>query len=117
MMKRRVVITGMGTITSLGLQVNAFWQAIKQGTNGISRIERIDVADLPTQVAAEIKDFSPEQYMDKKESKRTDRFSQYALAAAQMAVAQAQLEEGMLRAQRVGMIIGTGIGGLETLEQ
>lgn len=115
-MKRRVVITGMGAITSLGLQVESFWQAIKNGKNGINVIERIDVSDLPTKVAAEIKDFLPEEFIDKKEIKRTDRFTQYALAASQMAVENARLDAKVLKNGRTGLLIGTGIGGIETLE-
>lgn len=115
-MNRRVVITGMGAITSLGLEVEAFWQSIKNGTNGIQQIERIDVSDLPTKVAAEIKNFDPEDFIEKKEVKRTDRFSQYAMAAAQLAVSSSGLDSGLLKKKQAGMIIGTGIGGLETLE-
>lgn len=116
-MQRRVVITGMGAITSLGLDVPTFWQAIKQGTNGITHIERIDTSDLPTKVAAEIKNFDPENFMDKKEAKRTDRFSQYAMAATKQALDKAELDKDLLQKERVGMIIGSGIGGLETLEK
>lgn len=115
-MNRRVVITGMGAITSLGLNVESFWQAIKNGKNGIKRVERIDVSDLPTKVAAEIKNFLPEDFIERKEIKRTDRFSQYAMAASQMAIESSHLDRNLLGKETVGMIIGTGIGGLETLE-
>lgn len=116
-MDRRVVITGMGAVTSLGLDVESFWQSIKNGKNGISPIERIDVSDLPTKVAAEIKDFGPEKFIEKKEIKRTDRFSQYALAAAQMALEDSRLDPSrIMNKETVGMIVGSGIGGLETLE-
>lgn len=115
-MNRRVVITGMGAITSLGLEVEEFWQSIKNGTNGIQQVERIDVSDLPTKVAAEIKNFDPEDFIEKKEVKRTDRFSQYAMAAAQLAVSSSRLDSSLLKEKQAGMIIGTGIGGLETLE-
>lgn len=116
-MQRRVVITGMGAITSLGLDVPSFWQAIKQGKNGITHIERIDTSDLPTKVAAEIKNFDPDNFMDKKEAKRTDRFSQYAMAATKQALDDAKLDKDLLQKETVGMIIGSGIGGLETLEK
>jgi len=116
-MQRRVVITGMGAVTSLGTDVVSFWQAIKQGKNGITHIERIDTSDLPTKVAAEIKDFDPCNFMDKKEAKRTDRFSQYAMAATKQALDDAKLDKELLQKETAGMIIGSGIGGLETLEK
>ncbi|MBP2630600.1 MAG: 3-oxoacyl-(acyl-carrier-protein) synthase 2 [Firmicutes bacterium] len=115
-MKKRVVITGMGTITSLGLDIDTFWQSIKNGKSGIDFIERIDVSDLPTKVAAEIKNFNPNDFIEKKEIKRLDRFSQYAMAATQMAVENARLDSKILQSGRTGIIVGSGIGGLETLE-
>lgn len=115
-MNKRVVITGAGAITSLGQGAMALWQAVKKGVSGISRIERIDVADLPTKVAAEIKEFDPEQFMDKKVAKRMDRFSQYAMAATYMALEHSRLSAGKLDSTRTGLIMGSGIGGLETLE-
>lgn len=115
-MNKRVVITGAGAITSLGQGATALWQAVKKGVSGISRIERIDVADLPTKVAAEIKEFDPEQFMDKKAAKRMDRFSQYAMAATHMALEHSRLSAGNLDSIRTGLIMGSGIGGLETLE-
>ncbi|CUH94864.1 3-oxoacyl-[acyl-carrier-protein] synthase 2 [Propionispora sp. 2/2-37] len=115
-MKRRVVITGMGAVTSLGLGAKNLWQAVKNGTSGISRIERIDVADLPTQVAAEIKDFDPHAFMGAKEIKRMDRFTQYAIAATQMALEDSCISSERIKEGKIGMIIGSGIGGLETLE-
>jgi 3-oxoacyl-[acyl-carrier-protein] synthase II len=115
-MNRRVVITGMGAISSLGCGADKLWQSIKQGKSGISRIERIDVADLPTQVGAEIKDFDPNQFLEKKEIKRMDRFAQYALTATQMAVEEAKIDFAKINKERVGTIIGTGIGGIESIE-
>lgn len=115
-MNKRVVITGAGAITSLGQGAAALWQAVKAGVSGISRIERIDVTDLPTKVAAEIKEFDPEQFMDKKVAKRMDRFSQYAMAATHMALEHSRLSAGNLDSTRTGLIMGSGIGGLETLE-
>ena len=81
-MKRRVVITGAGVVSSLGLGLNQFWGAIKEGKNGISEVTRIDVSNLPTKVAAEIKEFDATQFMDKKEARRMDRYNQFAMAAA-----------------------------------
>lgn len=115
-MKRRVVITGMGSITALGIGADKLWQSVKNGQSGISRIERIDVSDLPTKVGAEIKNFDPNDFIDKKEVKRMDRYSQFAVAAAQMAVETSQLDFDSIDKERVGVIIGSGIGGIETLE-
>lgn len=115
-MSRRIVITGMGAVTSLGMGADKLWQSIKQGKSGISRIERINVSDFPTQVAAEIKDFDPSSFIDKKETKRMDRFAQYAAVAAQMALDDSHLALDAVDLQRAGIIIGSGIGGLETLE-
>lgn len=115
-MNRRVVITGAGAITSLGQGADALWQAVKAGRSGISRIERIEVTDLPTQVAAEIKDFDPIKFIDKKEARRMDRFAQYAMAATQLALENSRISSCKIEPERIGMIIGSGIGGLETLE-
>ena len=115
-MQRRVVVTGMGVVSSLGIGVNGFWQSIKSGKCGISKVERIDVSDMPTKVGAEIKDFTPTDFIDKKEAKRMDRFSQYAVAAAQLAVENAKLDLDKINKERMGVIIGSGIGGIETLE-
>jgi 3-oxoacyl-[acyl-carrier-protein] synthase II len=115
-MNRRVVITGMGAISSLGCSADKLWQSIKQGKSGINRIERIDVSDLPTQVGAEVRDFDPNQFLDKKEIKRMDRFTQYAMAATHMAVEEAKINFDKVNKKRIGVIIGTGIGGIETIE-
>lgn len=115
-MKRRVVISGMGAVTSLGFGAEKLWRAVKNGTSGISRIERIDVTDLPTRVAAEIKDFDPHAFMGAKDIKRMDRFTQYAVAATQMALEDSRISSELIKEGKIGMIIGSGIGGLETLE-
>ncbi|KYZ75536.1 beta-ketoacyl-[acyl-carrier-protein] synthase II [Anaerosporomusa subterranea] len=116
-MKRRVVITGMGAVTSLGIGADSLWQAIRKGKSGITGIENIDVSDLPTQVGAEIKEFDASAWIEKKELKRLDKFAQYALAATGMAVENAQLNLDSINRERIGVIIGSGIGGLETLEK
>ena len=108
------MITGMGAVTALGLGADRLWGAIKNGISGISQIERMDVTGLSTQIAAEIKAFDAGCFIEKKESKRMDRFTQYAVAAAQMAVDQARLP--IADGERAGVIVGSGIGGLETLE-
>ena len=85
-MPRRVVITGMGAVTSLGLGADQLWQAVKNGSSGISSIERVEVSDMSVKVASEIKNFDPCQFIEKKEAKRMDRFAQYAVISSQMAL-------------------------------
>ena len=116
-MKRRVVITGAGVVSSLGLGLNQFWGAIKEGKNGICEVTRIDVSNLPTKVAAEIKEFDATQFMDKKEARRMDRYNQFAMAAAKMAVETANLDLDSLNRDMCGVIVGSGIGGMETFEE
>ncbi|QQE76560.1 beta-ketoacyl-ACP synthase II [Brevibacillus composti] len=116
-MKRRVVITGVGVVSPLGNDADTFWKNLLEGKSGISRITSFDVTDYPTKIAGEIKDFNPEDYMDKKEIRRTDRFVQFGLAAAKMAVENAKLEITAENAERVGVYIGSGIGGLSTWEE
>lgn len=116
-MNRRVVITGMGAVSSFGCGADRLWQSIKQGKSGISRIERVDVSDLPTQVGAEVKDFDPGQFLEKKELKRMDRFAQYALAATQMALEDARIDLAAVNKERIGAMVGTGIGGIESIEE
>ncbi|MDP4091849.1 MAG: beta-ketoacyl-ACP synthase II [Bacillota bacterium] len=115
-MSNRVVITGMGAVTSLGIGADLLWQSVKEGKSGISRIERVDVSDLPTQVAAEIKDFDPGEYIDRKELKRMDRYSQHAMVAAQLAVNNSGLDLEKIDHERLGVIVASGIGGIESLE-
>ena len=116
-MNRRVVITGMGAVSSFGCGADRLWQSIKQGKSGISRIERVDVSDLPTQVGAEVRDFDPSQFLEKKELKRMDRFAQYALAATQMALEDARIDMVAVNKERIGAMVGTGIGGIESIEE
>jgi len=116
-MQKRVVITGMGAVTSLGLGAENFWNSIKAGKSGITAIERVDVADLPTRVGAEIKEFDANSFIEKKEIKRMDRFAQYAVAATELAIADSRLDVGAINRKRTGVIIGTGIGGVETIEK
>ena len=116
-MNRRVVITGMGAVSSFGCGADRLWQSIKQGKSGISRIERVDVSDLPTQVGAEVRGFDPGQFLEKKELKRMDRFAQYALAATQMALEDARIDLAAVNKERIGAMVGTGIGGIESIEE
>lgn len=115
-MQKRVVITGMGVVSSLGIGVDPFWNAIKEGKNGISLVERIDVSNMPTKVAAEVKNFEPGEFIDKKEAKRMDRSTQFAMAAAKMAVENSGLNLENVDRNRMGVIVGSGIGGMETFE-
>lgn len=118
-MKQRVVVTGMGILTSLGDDVNTFWDNILAGKSGISHIESFDVSAYPTQIAAEIKGFKPENYgLDKKEARRMDRFVQFAVVASKAAVKDANLVMGEnVDPERVGVMVGSGIGGLGTMEE
>lgn len=115
-MNKRVVITGTGVVSSLGMGTDEFWSNIKIGKSGISTIERVDVSDMATKVAAEIKDFKAEDYMSLKEARRMDRFSQYAIAAADLAIKDSKIELDTIPMERVGVIVGTGVGGIETIE-
>jgi len=116
-MKRRVVVTGMGVVHALGLGVENFWNAIKEGKSGISLITKIDTENLEAKVAAEIKDFDPTAYIDKKEARRMDVFTQYAMAAAKMAMEMSGLNMEDEDSFRAGVIVASGIGGIQTLEE
>lgn len=115
-MKNRVVITGMGVVQSLGFGVENFWSAIKEGKCGISTITRFDPTNYDCKIAAEIKDFEPTDYIDKKEAKRMDLFTQYAMVAAKMAMEMSGLNLENEDRFRAGVIVGSGIGGIQTLE-
>jgi len=114
-MKRRVVVTGIGAITPIGHGREAFFNGLKTGKNGASLIEAFDTTEYTTKVAAEIKDFQPELYINKKEIKRMDKFVQFGIAASQMAVEDAKIDFEKVDATRVGVIMGSGIGGIQTL--
>lgn len=116
-MKKRVVITGMGVVSSLGIGVDEFWSSIKAGKCGISISSRIDVTNMPTKVASEIKNFEPTDFIDKKEARRMDRYTHYAMAAAKMAIKNSGLDLENTDKNRMGVIVGSGIGGIETLEE
>ncbi|MDD2432627.1 MAG: beta-ketoacyl-ACP synthase II [Clostridia bacterium] len=116
-MKRRVVITGMGAVTPIGNTVADFWQNLIQGKSGVTRVSRIDVGDVPTQIAGEVKGFQPDLYMDKKEMRRMDRYTQFAIAGVKMALEDAAVDMSEMPSERVGVVIGSGIGGMETLEE
>ncbi|HZH62254.1 MAG TPA: beta-ketoacyl-ACP synthase II [Metabacillus sp.] len=117
MEKKRVVVTGMGALTPIGNDVETTWENAINGVSGVGPITRIDSEPYAAKVAAELKDFDVEQFMDKKEARKMDRFTQYAVAASFMAVKDANLEITDEIAPRVGVWIGSGIGGMETFEQ
>ncbi|SHH28136.1 3-oxoacyl-[acyl-carrier-protein] synthase II [Caloranaerobacter azorensis DSM 13643] len=116
-MKRRVVITGIGVVSPIGIGMEEFWNAIKEGKNGVDYITRFDTEGYSTKIAAEVKGFKPEDYMDKKEAKRMDRFTQFAVAASRLAVEDSQLNLDLINKNRFGVVIGSGVGGLSTLEE
>lgn len=115
-MKRRVVVTGMGAITPIGNTVEEFWNAIKEEVVGIGPITKFDTTDYKVKLAAEVKDFVAKDRMDFKAAKRMDPFSQYAVVAAREAFEQAGLDMEKEDPYRVGVIIGSGIGGMNSLE-
>ena len=116
-MTRRVVITGTGVVHALGQGTPEFWKAIKEGKNGISNITKFDCSRIDTKVASEVIDFDPNLYVEKKEAKRLDRFTQYAIAASVMAVNEAGINIKDEDSFRIGVLIGSGIGGILTLEE
>jgi len=117
-LKHRVVVTGMGVVTALGSDLDTFWSNLVAGKSGVTRIESFDASEFPTRIAAEIKDFNPEAYMDRKEARRMDRFVQLAVAASTMAVRDSGLEPGVnVDPERFGVMVGSGIGGLATWEE
>ena len=114
-LKNRVVITGIGAVTPIGIGKDNFWQALIDGKNGIKKISRIDPSDLPSQIAGEIPDFNPDDFIDKKEAKRMDRYTQFAVAAADLAIIDSEIDLESENLDRIGTFVGTGIGGIETM--
>ncbi len=116
-MKSRVVVTGLGAISPLGADLAQTWDGMKQGKSGIGPITRFDASKNATQIAGEVPDFDPTQYMDRKDAKRTARFAQFAIAAAKQAWQHAGLDIATLQPERVGVFIGSGMGALDVLEE
>ncbi len=117
-MKQRVVITGMGVVSPIGIGIEAYWDALKNGRSGVGRLTFFDTTDYPSKIDAEVKNFNPEEFgIDKKTIRRMDRFTQFALAAAHLAVKDAKIDAGQVPPDRVGVIVGSGIGGLSTIEE
>ena len=117
MKNRRVVVTGLGAITPIGTGVKEYWDALINGVNGVNPITKFDASNFDTQFAAEVKDFSPENFFDKKTIKRLDPFSQYALATSEMAVKDSGIDLDKVKRERFGVIFGSGIGGMVTNQQ
>lgn len=115
-MKKRVVITGLGIISPIGIGKSEFWESLIKGKSGIANITRFDTEGFSTTIAAEVKNFIPEEYIDKKEAKKMDKFTQYAVAASKLAIEDAEIDLDKNCKDRFGVIIGSGIGGLETFE-
>ena len=116
-MERRVVITGMGAITPIGKTVESFWDGIKKGECGIDKITHFDTTNFKVKLAAEIKEYDPEEYFDKKQAKRLDKFSQYAIIAAKEALKDSGITKENTDMEKFGVVVSSGIGGLETIEE
>ncbi len=116
MSERRVVITGLGLVTPLGGDLEAFWSALLAGKSGIHLVTRFDTTNFDCKIGGEAKDFNPEAFMPIKDTRRTDRYTQFAVAAAKKAVTDAKLELDKEDVNRIGVIVGSGIGGMETIE-
>ncbi len=116
MSRRRVVVTGLGLVSPVGIGVEQSWAAMVAGKSGIGPITLFDASTFPTRIAGEVKGFDPAQYMDRKEVRRNDRFIHFALAASEMAMKDSGLDMAKEDAERIGCIIGAGMGGLGTIE-
>ncbi len=116
-MKRRVVVTGMGIVSPLGIGLEENWAAICQGKSGIGPITKFDTTEYPCKIAGEVKNFDPGLYIDKKDQKKMDIFIQFSLAAGSMAIKQSGLIIDDTTADRVGVLVGSGLGGLQTIEK
>ena len=118
MNERRVVITGIGTVSPLGNDLNSTWEGLKAGKSGIDYITQLDTTDYPVKIGGEVKDFDPKQYFsDAKDARRADRYTQLAMAASKMAMTDSGMDPEAVDKTRVGVMVGSGIGGLGTLER
>ena len=116
-MDRRVVITGLGAITPIGNNVEDFWNGIKEGKCGIDTITAFDVSNFKVKLAAEVKNYNPEEFLDKRASRRLDKFAQFAIIAAREAMKDSGINKENTDMERVGVFIGSGMGGLDTIEK
>ncbi len=116
-MLKRVVITGLGIVSPVGTGLEKFWSSLTTGISGVGPVTRFDPAQFGTKIAGEVKDFEPTRYIGKKEARRMDRFTQFAVAATEMALQDAALDLEVENRDRIGVILGSGVGGIETLEE
>lgn len=116
-MKVRTVVTGMGVITPIGNSLEEYWNGLLAGTSGVTKVTRFDVESYPTKIAAEVKNFDPSQFIEKKEIRRMDLAEQFAIGASELAIKDAGLDLDSLDLDRCGVVIGSGIGGIGTFEQ
>ena len=114
--KRRIVVTGMGAITPCGIGVQTYWENLLSGQSGISHVSRFNADSFPSRIAGEVKDFTPEAFMDRKEVKRMDRFTHFAMAASKLAIEDGNLDLSSVNKERFGILIASGIGGIEFIE-
>src|SRR5579859_3443493 len=114
---RRVVVTGIGVVSPVGLDAASTWEGLVAGRSGAGPITRFDAADFETRIACEVKNFDPSNYLDRKEARRMDRYTHLAIAASREALNDAGLTITARNADDVGVIVGTGVGGIETLSQ
>ncbi len=114
--RKRVVVTGVGAITPIGKTPEEYWEGLASGRNGIDKITAFDASHHDCRIAGEVKDFDPHEYMDRKEAKRMDRFAQLGVSAAKQAVRNANLTINDLNAEQVGVILGSGVGGIKVME-
>src|ERR1700693_2920758 len=114
---RRVVVTGLGLVTPLGIGIEKNWEALMAGRSGIGLITRFDISDYPTKIAGQVPDFDPLDWIEKKDVRKMDLFIQYAMGAAEQAMRQSGLQITEENADNVGVLVGVGIGGLCTIEE
>lgn len=117
MKKQRVVVTGLGVISPVGTGKERFWKSLLDGKSGIDHITRFECEDFPTRIAGEVRDYNPEDFIEKKELKRLDRFAQFGIGAAKMAIEDAKLDLSSTDPAKIGVVMGCGIGGTETWEE
>ena len=115
--RRRVVITGIGLVSPLGVGLEENWKGLLEGRSGIGAISKFDVSDFSTQIAGEVKNFDPLGFIEKKEARKMDPFIQYAVAAAQLAVDDSGIPLASLEGDRCGVYVGSGIGGIGSIEE
>ena len=114
--QQRVVVTGLGAVTCYGLGVDAFWQGLLSGQSGIDKVTAFDTTDYPSKVGSEVKDFNAGEFMDSKEAKRNDRYTQFAVASSKLALQDSGIDLAKIDAERFGVLVGSGIGGMMTIE-